>query len=1325
MDEGDEYVPQMSQLGDYGGLNNMGMSQVSPPSVTGYPSMSGGLTPMNNPYEQMMMMGQPSQPLQKPASTTKSRSKKKQEMDPMQSMAAMSNNPMIRPSMQQMSGMYPTQNGQMGMYGGAGPPQQPSHFPPQPAPGYRPQYVPQLGYPGLQQPMYPSQQSQQQRQAAAYGGPQPPPTNHYGYAAPSQGGYPPQQYPPPPQMRPQYPQGQQSLPMQNQYWEHQQHPYYHQQQPPQQPAPQSGANIHPGQIDQWSQQSSQQIYHLEMEMRSIQQRMQHLYQQQRTPMVEQELQQMQMRLQYLQAEHHRLQMNVQASQPIPTQQQQPPQSVQQQQPQAGQPLPSAMSSMSSSNAGMPPMNQQMPAPGIGPPSGPGPMPPNQQVVIQQSPSAAPNTPVQVTQSGSQVQVNIKPETSGRTLISVYHRFGESPNCDEAFNGEAKDSVPPEPTPTQQQKQFQETHQLVSPPPQHLQQQIPPNYIQISQQQQSHSIVAPQQQVQSQSRILPINQQPAMPLNGMDNNFQNGVHVHNVGGQVAQIPLQPSHSSSSVDQKPAVYNPYLDPSLDATRSTDEFEKKPDTSAVASAFSLHDETEVKPSLIATDPLIRPSVQLFDDRDDATPPMRTVTGEADSLEPPSSEVAVEGGEKDPLEAYPPATSPSENATADYSTLSDETHPALATNVNVKDEEEQNEKLSKESIDTASPAVVEDEESKPEPETEISCNPTPGTSTSRDPSPEESEVTESGPPSVKSSKKSWKLNKVSVLAKEETYEDRDPTPSEIAESTDGVFTEPSTPAPDCRKPRRLAVIRSRKKKSADDSGDDDDDFIPDGRSRKLSKRTLVKTSRESADDDDKRSVSKWNDLEAADDDAEDSILTTDSQETQSADHHVVEKVLNSREDPDGGEQQYLIKWKGKAYIHCEWKTLKELEEVDKRAVAKVKRFRQKKSHTNNDLDEEDFNSDYTVVDRVVDVGKGDDGNEYALVKWKSLAYDEVTWEPIGSVPEEKVSTWRKQQIIDKAKVKEKPRPKASEWAKMPDDIIWKDGNTLREYQFEGVDWLLYCYYNERNCILADEMGLGKTVQTITFLSQVYEYGIHGPFLIVVPLSTIHNWVREFETWTDMNAVVYHGSQHSRDVIQQYEIYYAKHHSTGNKLWRKNLVKLDALITTFEMVVTDCEFLRKIPFRVCVIDEAHRLKNRNCKLLTGGLHALRMEHRVLLTGTPLQNNIEELFSLLNFLHPQQFSSSAAFLEQFGQCQSDEQVQKLQEILKPMMLRRLKEDVEKSLIPKEETIIEVQLSDTQKKFYRAILERNFTHLCKGILSVQIKLSFGSGVLPSG
>ncbi|KAH7982014.1 hypothetical protein HPB52_002604 [Rhipicephalus sanguineus] len=164
--------------------------------------------------------------------------------------------------------------------------------------------------------------------------------------------------------------------------------------------------------------------------------------------------------------------------------------------------------------------------------------------------------------------------------------------------------------------------------------------------------------------------------------------------------------------------------------------------------------------------------------------------------------------------------------------------------------------------------------------------------------------------------------------------------------------------------------------------------------------------------------------------------------------------------------------------------------------------------------------------------------------------------------------------------------------------------------------------------------------------------------------------------------------MIQEYEMYYKD--ENGQRI--TDVYKFQVMITTFEIVLSDCMELQALPWRACVIDEAHRLKNRNCKLLEG-LRMLNLEHSVLLTGTPLQNNVEELFSLLNFLEPSLFLLQWILL--------------LLQLLKPMMLRRLKEDVEKSLAPKEETIVEVELTNIQKKYYRAILERNFAFLTKG------------------
>uniref|UniRef100_A0AAR2LG19 DNA helicase n=1 Tax=Pygocentrus nattereri TaxID=42514 RepID=A0AAR2LG19_PYGNA len=410
---------------------------------------------------------------------------------------------------------------------------------------------------------------------------------------------------------------------------------------------------------------------------------------------------------------------------------------------------------------------------------------------------------------------------------------------------------------------------------------------------------------------------------------------------------------------------------------------------------------------------------------------------------------------------------------------------------------------------------------------------------------------------------------------------------------------------------------------------------------------------------------------------------------------------------EEFFVKYKNYSYLHCEWASMEQLER-DKRIHQKLKRFKTKQAQMRHIFheDEEPFNPDYVEVDRILDesISVDKDNGEpvvYYLVKWCSLPYEDATWELKEDVDEGKVEEFRKIQSRQ-PRLKRTPRPPAGSWKKLDQSREYRNGNTLREYQLEGVNWLLFNWYNRQNCILADEMGLGKTIQSIALLSEVFAVGVQGPFLIIAPLSTITNWEREFSTWTEMNAIVYHGSLASRQMIQQYEMYCKD--DKGHLI--PGAYKFDALITTFEMVLSDCPELREIYWRCVIIDEAHRLKNRNCKLLDS-LKMLNLEHKVLLTGTPLQNTVEELFSLLHFLEPAQFPSETEFLREFGDLKTEEQVQKLQAILKPMMLRRLKEDVEKNLAPKQETIIEVELTDVQKKYYRAILERNFSFLSLG------------------
>lgn len=254
--------------------------------------------------------------------------------------------------------------------------------------------------------------------------------------------------------------------------------------------------------------------------------------------------------------------------------------------------------------------------------------------------------------------------------------------------------------------------------------------------------------------------------------------------------------------------------------------------------------------------------------------------------------------------------------------------------------------------------------------------------------------------------------------------------------------------------------------------------------------------------------------------------------------------------------------------------------------------------------------------------------------------------------------------------------------------GGEMRDYQIAGLNWLISLHENGISGILADEMGLGKTLQTISFLGYLrYIAGIPGPHLITVPKSTLDNWKREFSKWTpDVNVLILQGTKDER------------HQLINDRVLNQDF---DVLITSYEMILREKSHLKKFAWEYIIVDEAHRIKNEE-STLAQIIRIFNSRNRLLITGTPLQNNLHELWALLNFLLPDVFSDSAAF-DQWFEGQGGDQdvvVQQLHKVLRPFLLRRVKSDVEKSLLPKKEVNLYIGMSDMQVKWYQKILEKD-------------------------
>ncbi|XP_038572528.1 chromodomain-helicase-DNA-binding protein 1-like [Micropterus salmoides] len=254
--------------------------------------------------------------------------------------------------------------------------------------------------------------------------------------------------------------------------------------------------------------------------------------------------------------------------------------------------------------------------------------------------------------------------------------------------------------------------------------------------------------------------------------------------------------------------------------------------------------------------------------------------------------------------------------------------------------------------------------------------------------------------------------------------------------------------------------------------------------------------------------------------------------------------------------------------------------------------------------------------------------------------------------------------------------------------GIQLRPYQLDGVQWLTQCLKNQQGCILGDEMGLGKTCQTISLL--VYMSGAlgrKGPFLVLSPLSVMENWRRELECFApSLTVLCYKGDKERRAELQR----------------ETNTQDVHVLLTTYELCLKDASFLRRWNWKVLVVDEAHRLKNQN-SLLHKTLTQFSVGFRVLLTGTPIQNNLQELYSLLSFIQPSIFTADETddFVNSYSDVQSQPALAaELQSVLEPFLLRRVKSEVAVDLPKKTELVVYHGMSALQKKYYKAILMKD-------------------------